>query len=40
MVGSAGLLELVIGTPFMLGAIMICPGILGIPFMAMFLRAG
>lgn len=40
MYGSVGLLELVIAAPVVLGVIMICPGILGIPFAATFLRIG
>lgn len=38
--GGVGLLGLVVGAPLLLGAIMICPGILGIPFAVTFLRIG
>ena len=40
MTGQVGVLGLVIMAPLLLGAVMICPGILGIPFTAMFVRIG
>lgn len=40
MVGHTGVLGLAIMAPLIVGAVMICPGILGIPFAATFLRIG
>ena len=40
MFGRIGILDLLVATPLVLGVVMICPGILGIPFVATFLRIG